>query len=512
MAMKLAIDLHKVAKFVNLAIPLLALLFVAAGIFFSRWWFLPAAFLLALFLLNLYFLFGQKRNPLLRNFGVLAQSRYILESLGPELRQYLFTNDTEERPFNRVERKEVYRKAANQDSTLSFGSQGQFDHSEVKVRHSMFPTPVEQLDSFRLTFGDRGSCPNPFTIENPIIISAMSYGALGEQAVRSLSRGAKKSHIMMNTGEGGFPKYHLMEQSDLIFQMGTAKFGVRNDDGSLCDDKLRQLAREEFIRMVEIKFSQGAKPGKGGLLPKEKITKEISDLRGVPMGKDVVSPPGHIECTDAASTVRFIQRVQDVSELPVGIKLCFGEFNEFVTLVDEMIAQDVFPDWIAIDGAEGGTGAAPQSFMDQVGVPLLPGLHTANQVLLQRGVRSRTKLLAAGKLVNAGRMLVAMTLGADACYTARGFMLALGCIQALQCGRNTCPIGITTHDPELQRGMDIEIMSTRIENYVHNLMHDFKQILAATGHKNPSQLTLENLYVPDGTALAEAIARPFEIV
>ena len=305
------------------------------------------------------------------------------------------------------------------------------------------------------------------------MLSAMSFGSLGSAAVRSLSRGARDAGIPMNTGEGGYPKYHLMGGADLIFQIGTAKFGVRNDDGSLNDAKLEELSNHPQVKMIEIKLSQGAKPGKGGLLPKEKITKEISDLRGVPMGKDVVSPPSHLECKDLSSTVQFIRRVQDVSRLPVGIKLALGKQEEFRALVTEMINEDVFPDYISIDGAEGGTGAAPKSFLDQVGVPLRPALHSAQQVLVETGARDRVRLCGAGKLINAGRILVAMALGADVCYTARGFMLALGCIQAMQCGNNSCPIGIATHDRQLQRGVDIELRSKRIVNYVDHLSPRF---------------------------------------
>lgn len=504
----MAIDLHKVAKTVNLAIPVLLVLALLAARFMSWWFWIPAVILLLCSISNVYLLYGQERNSLLRNFGLLAQARYALQSLGPELRQYWFSSDTEERPFNRIERDEVYRKSLDQDSALSFGSQGQFDAHEVKIRHSMFPVPKGQLEAYRVTFGEERNCPNAFTIDKPVIISAMSFGALGSKAVRSLARGARLAGIPMNTGEGGYPKYHLAEGADLIFQMGTAKFGVRNEDATLNDELLRELAAEEHVRAIEIKFSQGAKPGKGGLLPKEKISEEISQLRNVPRGQDVVSPPGHIECTDVTSTVQFIKRVQEVSQLPTGIKMCLGNVVNFRALIVEMMTQNTFPDWIAIDGAEGGTGAAPQSFMDYVGVPLLPGLHTVHQLLDEMGVRQQTKLLAAGKLVNAARMIVAMSLGADACYTARGFMLALGCIQALQCGKNTCPIGITTHDPALQRGMVIEDKSQRIKHYVHHLMHDYEQLMTATGSRSIRDLTYEDLYIPQETDLAAIIRQP----
>ncbi len=505
MSSKLSIDLHKLAKFTNIVIPIIAILFFLAGIYLSFYFHFITVTFIFLTVINIFYLNVQTHHSLLRNFGILGQGRYMLESIGPELRQYLFANDTEERPFNREERSEVYRKAQNIDSAFSFGSQGNFDATEIKLRHSLFPANKSKMKPFSVTFGEERGIANTYTIKRPVIISAMSYGALGKPAVQALARGAKMAGIPMNTGEGGYPKYHLAEGVDLIFQMGTAKFGVRNEDGSLDDDKLRDLANKDQIKMIEVKFSQGAKPGKGGLLPKEKITDEIAELRNVPKGKDVVSPTHHLECKDLESTVQFIKKVQDVSQLPVGIKMCVGSFKEVRTLIREMKSQNIFPDYISVDGSEGGTGAAPKAFMDNVGVPLYPALHNMQNILVEEGVRDKLKLMAAGKLINAGKMLVAMSLGADACYTARGFMLALGCIQALQCGNNTCPVGITTHDPMLQKGLVPDEKAVRVKNYIENLEHDFIELLTATGCESPRGLTSENLYVPEGTNLAACI-------
>ena len=501
MAMTIEVDLHKTAKSANTMLVILLPVAFWAGVKVSFYFHFATVALLFINIINAFYLFGQTQHTLLRNFGILAQARYFLESIGPEMRQYLFSSDTEERPFNRQERAEVYRKAYNIDSASSFGSQNEFDANELKIRHSMFPLLPEKLAPFSVTFGEERNLASAFTITKPIMISAMSFGALGENAVRALARGAKAAGIPMNTGEGGFPKYHLKEGCDLIFQLGTAKFGVRNEDGSLNEDKLRELVKNDAIRMLEVKLSQGAKPGKGGLLPKEKISEEIAELRGVSRDRDVVSPPGHVECTDPASTIRFIGRVQEVGGLPTGFKMCLGNEKDFRKLVDEMQKQSIFPDWITVDGAEGGTGAAPKSFMDGVGVPLWSGLHSVNQILIEAGIRDRMKLLASGKLINAGRMITAMALGADACYSARGFMLSLGCIQALQCGQNTCPIGITTHNPELQRGLDIESKSKRVAHFVHNLTHDFEQLHAATGKASHRDLTWEDLYIPEGSIL-----------
>jgi hypothetical protein len=347
--------------------------------------------------LNLYYRHGQSEHTLLKNFGLLAQGRYIVESVGPELRQYLFSDDQSEKPFNRNERADVYRKAKGIDSSAPFGTQLDLEANRDGLLHSAFPLDHDEVLPFELTFGEERGCSQSFTVTKPICISAMSYGALSAPAVRALARGARKAGIAMNTGEGGYPKYHLMEQCNLIFQMGTAKFGVRHEDGRLDPDKLSALARESAVRMVEIKLSQGAKPGKGGLLPREKITEEIAELRGVALGRDVVSPSHHVECSDTISTVSFIREVQEISGLPVGIKLCLGRPREFAALVSEMKRQKVFPDYFAIDGAEGGTGAAPRSFMDSVGLPRQRALPIVLDILNEHDALSHAKLLAAGK-------------------------------------------------------------------------------------------------------------------
>jgi len=446
--------------------------------------------------INFFYRHVQKNHTLLANFGFISQARYMIESIGPELRQYLYAKDTEEMPFPRVIRTEIYKKAKNQDSSTPFGSKKLFDGSEYKLRHSMYPADQDQIKPFKVTFGEERGIKTAYTITKPIIISAMSYGALGSQAILALSRGAKKAGIPMNTGEGGFPKYHIMEGSDLIFQMGTAKFGVRNSDGSLNDELLQKVAGLESVKMIEVKFSQGAKPGKGGLLPKEKITKEISELRGVPMDEDVISPAHHLECVDAKTTVQFIKRVQDVSQLPVGIKFCVGREDEIYDLFKQMKADNAFPDYIDIDGSEGGTGAAPKSFMDDIGLGLFDALPKVHKMLIDLEIRSKLKILAAGKLVNPGRQMIAMSIGADAVYSARGFMMAIGCIQAIQCNRNTCPVGITTHDPHLQKGLDIESKSERVKNYVLNLEHEHYELLASTGRCSFPELDEKNVIFP----------------
>ena len=502
MKASLSVDLHKLAKFVNLSLPVLSVLFFFAGLHLSFYFHFATVTFLLLTVINLFYLRVQRSHALLGNFGIIGQARYMMESIGPELRQYFFANDTEERPFNRNERAEVYRKAKNVDSAASFGSQQNFDEFELKLRHTMFPVAKSELQPFSLTLGEERGIANAYTLSSPFMISAMSYGALGEKAVRSLSRGAKKTGILMNTGEGGYPKYHLEEGGNLIFQIGTAKFGVRTPEGHLDEAKLKEVCAKDQIKMIEIKLSQGAKPGKGGMLPKEKITQEISELRGVPLGKDVISPPSHVECTSPEATVEFIKRIQEISQLPVGIKLCLGRPEEFEELVEAMIRRQSFPDWITVDGSEGGTGAAPKAFLDSVGIPIYPALKIVGDILKKHNVRDRLKVFAGGKLISPARQIMAFCLGADAIYTARDFMLALGCIQALECGNNTCPVGITTHDPSLQRGLDIEQKANRVCNYVHALEHDLRELLSATGCRSVREFNEEHLFIPKGTILS----------
>ena len=491
-----AIDLEKISRTANIGIVLLCGLFGLAGYFVSFYFHFLTVALFLLVLLNLYWRHVQKSHTLLANFGFLAQIRYLVESVGPEFRQYLSASDTEESPFSRVERAEVYRKAKGIDSTAAFGSLLAYDRTEIKLRHSFYPVDKDQLEPFDVAVGAARGLDTTYNIRRPIMISAMSYGALGENAVRALARGAKLAGTIMNTGEGGHPKYHLMEGCDLIFQMGTAKFGVRTEDGRLDEGKLATLAATDQVKMIEIKLSQGAKPGKGGLLPKEKITAEIAELRGVPMGQDVISPAHHVECVDAASTVEFIGRIQRVSDLPTGIKFCLGRPDELRALVQEMRRQDTVPDFITVDGGEGGTGAAPKSFMDDLGLPLFEALPAVHQILRDEGVRDRLVIFASGKLISPGKQLKALSFGADVAYTARGFLLALGCIQALQCNRNTCPVGITTHQKQLQMGLDIEDKARRVANYIEALHHEHVELLAATGRSSARLLTEENVYLP----------------
>ncbi len=491
---RLAIDLQKTAQWGAKFLYISNAFFITAGFLIDSSFHIGTVILTPLSLLNIYFKLIQKKHTLLKNFGLLAMARYMLESIGPEMRQYFFMNDTEERPFNRIERADVYRKAKNIDSTEAFGSQLEFNHHELKLKHSFFPLAKKNVESFLLTFGEERKCENPYTITKPVMISAMSFGSLGSKAISSLSKGACLSGIPLNTGEGGLSKYHLNGGADIIFQIGTAKFGVRNNDNTLNENKLKKVSNHPQVKMIEIKLSQGAKPGKGGILPKEKITKEIAKIRGVSLKEDVISPERHVECNNPKNTIKFIQRIQKISKLPVGIKFCLGDEKEFLNLIKEMKKQKTFPDYLALDGAEGATGAAPKSFMDNVGIPLLPALDLVQGILIKEKVRNKLKIISSGKLINPGKQLTALAHGANAIYTARGFMLALGCIQALQCNKGSCPTGITTHNPILQRGLVIEDKAKRIANYVVNMDKEFKELLAAMGCKSIEELNKSYIY------------------
>ncbi len=493
---KISLNLEKIASFANLSLGFFLLFGILGGMLWDKSFYWLVAVLLPLNALNVYYLYIQKQHALLANFGILALFRYFIESLGPEFRQYLYSSDTEEKPFNRSERTDVYKKAKNMETSSAFGSLLIFDGKEFKLKHSFYPVDTERIEIFRSCFGEERGLKNSYSIHKAIMIGGMSYGALGRKAVRALSRGAKKSGIPINTGEGGYPRYHLMEKADLIFQIGTAKFGVRNEDSSFSPDLLEKIANLHPVKMIEIKFSQGAKPGKGGLLPKEKVTHEIAELRGIPMGKDVVSPPGHAECTSALSTVKFIRSIQEISGLPTGIKFCLGSTKEMEELLLEMKKQNIYPDYMAIDGSEGGTGAAPKTFMDDLGYPLFFGVEKITQLLEKHQIKDKFKLVTSGKLLNAGKQMMSLSMGASAFYTSRGFMLAIGCIQALRCNNNTCPVGITTHSEKLQHGLDIEEKSERVKNYISNLDHQHYELLAAMGKTNFRELNKANLIFP----------------
>ncbi|MAT49701.1 MAG: FMN-binding glutamate synthase family protein [Porticoccaceae bacterium] len=431
----------------------------------------------------------QTRHTIRRNYPVLGRFRYLFEHLGSFFRQYFFAMDREELPFNRAQRSWVYRAAKDVDSTLPFGSTQAINSpgTLIFVPHP-FPSLSEDQCVSSVIVGPY--CRTPYETSSLINISAMSYGAISRPALIALSRGAKKAGCWLNTGEGGLSEYHLAGGADIVFQLGTAKYGVRDAEGKLSEEKLRTIADLPQIRMFEIKISQGAKPGKGGILPGIKVTEEIAHIRGIPAGCDSISPNGHPDIRSVAQLLDRIESIRQLTGKPVGFKLVVGDISFFDDLCAEVWRRGIesAPDFITLDSGDGGTGAAPQSLLDHAGLPIRETLPLVVDKLIEKGLRERIRLIATGKLILPVDVAWALAAGADFVNSARGFMFALGCIQALQCNKNTCPTGITTHDPDLQRGLDPTDKSERVAKYVANMVKEVTVIAHSCGVDCPRQL------------------------
>ncbi len=439
----------------------------------------------------------QTAHTIRRNYPLLGRFRYLFEELGEFFRQYFFAMDREEMPFNRAQRSWVYRAAKNVDNTVAFGSTRDLRKpGTYYFLNCPFPTLSEDAAASQpMRIGPY--CRSPYDAPSFLNISGMSFGALSAPAVRALSMGAAKAGCWMNTGEGALSKYHLEGGCDIVFQIGTAKYGVRDEQGRLDDARLAEVAAIEQVRMFEIKLSQGAKPGKGGILPADKVTAEISEARGIPVGQASISPNRHPEISSIDDLLDFIEHVREVTGKPVGFKLVLGStdwLDSFCEAVTKRGSESA-PDFITLDSADGGTGAAPMPLMDSVGLPLRESLPLLVNKLVQHNLRNRIRVIASGKLINPTDVAAAICLGADFVVTARGFMFALGCIQALQCNKNTCPTGITTHDPKLQQGLVPEVKAVRVANFHHNLVHEVELIAHSCGVTEPRQLRREHAAV-----------------
>jgi len=446
----------------------------------------------------------QTRHAIRRNYPVVGRFRYFFEHMGEFFRQYFFAMDREELPFNRAQRSWAYRAAKNISNTVAFGSTRDLRSAgSVLFVNCPFPTLGEDAVPPRpVTIGQ--DCMVPYTTASIFNISGMSYGALSKPAVRALSHGAKKAGCWMNTGEGGVSPYHLESGCDIVFQIGTAKNGVRDLDGNLSDEKLKDVASHPQIRMFEIKLSQGAKPGKGGMLPGEKVTEEIAQIRGIRPGQNAFSPNRHPDIRNNKDLLDMIQRVRQVTGKPVGIKTVIGSPLMLDELFQEIVECGIecAPDFITVDGADGGTGAAPMPLMDSVGLPLRESLPMLVDKLVEYGLRDRVKVIASGKLVTPADVAWALCLGANFITSARGFMFALGCIQALQCNKNTCPTGITTHDEKLQRGLDPTVKSERVAHYAKNMVNEVGMIAHSCGVRTPRELSRVHARVVQGNGLS----------
>ncbi len=442
----------------------------------------------------------QTQHAIRRNFPVIGRLRYRMEHLGVFFRQYFYAMDREEMPFNRAQRAWVYQAAKNLDTTQPFGSTRDLrPPGTLLFANAAFPAlDAEAVAAKPLVIGPDSA--QPYLAPSFFNISAMSYGAISKPAVLALSNGARLAGCWMNTGEGGLSPYHLEGGADLIFQIGTAKYGVCDTQGGLDETKLRTVAAHPQVKMFEIKLSQGAKPGKGGILPAAKVTPEIAAIRGIPVGQDSRSPNRHPEIASVAGLLDFIGRVRAITGKPTGFKLVIGDPAWFDEVCQEIVRRGAAsaPDFITVDSADGGTGAAPMSLLDYVGLPIQESLPRVVDALNAYGLRERIRVIASGKLVNPGEVAWALCVGADFVNSARGFLFALGCIQSMQRDKNTCPAGITTHNPHLQRGLDPTDKAERVRHYVENMRHEVEIIAHACGAAEPRQLRREHCRVVIG--------------
>jgi glutamate synthase domain-containing protein 2 len=433
-------------------------------------WLLGLVF--AVVILTFIFDISQSKNAILRNYPVVGHFRYLFSTLGEFFRQYFFAMDREEMPFNRAERQWVNRASENKSNTIAFGSTKNINTPGTAIFiNCPFPTLDSDAVETKTVIIGEGYSSNPYAAKSIFNISGMSFGAISKPAVLALSNGARIAGCWMNTGEGGISPYHLEGGADLVFQIGTAKYGVRNDDGSLSDEKLANIATRDQVKMFELKVSQGAKPGKGGILPGIKVTKQISEIRGIPKGEDSISPNRHVEVSNASELLDMINHVREVTQKPVGFKTVIGHIRWLEALLEEVNkrGKDSAPDFITVDGGDGGTGAAPMALMDSMGLPLKEALPLVVDKIMQCGLEDRIKVVASGKMITPSDVAWAICAGADFVTSARGFMFAIGCIQSLKCNKNTCPTGITTHNKRLQKGLNPKSKSIKVKNYINNI-------------------------------------------
>ena len=438
---------------------------------------------------------SQTKHAILRNFPVVGHLRYILETIGPELRQYWVANDKEEMPFSRSERSWVYATSKQQNNNFGFGtSELMYETGYPILKHSAFPARDKYDSNGNLLtsampcaklIGESHNRKKPYRPQSIVNISAMSFGSLGKRAITALNLGAKEANCYHNTGEGGISPYH-QQGGDLVWQIGTGYFGARNKTGEFSKEVFKKaIETNPNVKMIEIKISQGAKPGFGAILPAKKNTKEIAKFRDVEQGTEIHSPAFHSAFDNDVEMLRFIRKLRKLSKgKPVGIKLCIGQQDEFERMVQTFAEKQNCPDFIAIDGAEGGSGAAHMESLHWAGMPIIEAIHFANGILKKYGLRDEIKVMAAGKIISAFDIYRMMALGADACYSARGMMFALGCVQSLKCNLDTCPTGITTMVPSRVASIVVKDKKTKVANYHKNTIEGFKELLKSMGIEN----------------------------
>jgi glutamate synthase domain-containing protein 2 len=464
------------------------------------WW---GWILIVLALVAIRDIFFQKKHTISHNFPIVGHFRYMLEKVGPELRQYLVANNREELPFNRIERGWIYASAKKENNYEGFGTDRDiYAHQHIFINNAMMPFEVKDnhphaTDKTFLpcakVMGAFHKRKKPFRPASVINVSAMSFGSLSAKAVESLNKGVKLADAYHNTGEGGLSPYHK-HGGDVIFHFGTGYFGVRAEDGGFSMEKLIKLVKTNpFIRAIEVKLSQGAKPGKGGVLPGAKITKELAEIRGVEVGKDVLSPPNHKAFSNVPEMVDFIEKIAEATGLPVGIKAAIGKLDQWEALADIMLITGKGPDFITVDGGEGGTGAAPPSFADHVSLPWVYGFSDLYKLFQKKGLTERIVFIGSGKLGFPAKAAMAFAMGADCINVAREAMMSIGCIQAQVCHTNRCPSGVATQNKWLQNGIDPTLKSERLSQYFKTFRKEFVEITHAAGYEHPCQFKMSDV-------------------
>lgn len=468
------------------------------GLIWSIWFLVPLVIFAALTAVGIKDV-TQTSHSILRNYPVLGHMRFLFEGIRPEIRQYLIESDQDEEPFSRDARSLVYQRAKGMEDKRPFGTRMRvYDAGYSWVTHSVVPKHLPDTD-FRVKIGgDKCKQPYDSSIYN---ISAMSFGSLSSNAILALNTGAKLGGFAHDTGEGGISRYHREGGGDLIYEVGSGYFGCRNDDGTFSVDKFAKQAADPQVKMIEVKLSQGAKPGHGGMLPAAKITEEIAEARGIPMGVDCVSPANHSAFSTPLDMMAFLDTLRQASGgKPVGFKLCIGHRREFMCMVKAMLETGIVPDFIVVDGTEGGTGAAPLEFANHVGMPMIEGLTFVHNTLRGAGLRDQVKLGAAGKIVSAFDIARTLALGADWCNSARGYMFAIGCIQAQACHTNHCPVGVATQDPLRQRALDPVGKSKRVAQFHKNTLAALGEMTGAAGLSNPGDFLPRHLMIRQADA------------
>lgn len=435
----------------------------------------------------------QNKHSILKNYPIMGHFRFLFEDFRPEIRQYFIESDQDALPFSRMQRSLVYQRAKNENADKPFGSIIDVYQQDYRfITHSLAPKHPSDISTFRVKVGnDQCSQPYSASIMN---ISAMSFGSLSANAIRALNMGAQMGQFYHDTGEGSLSPYHLENGGDIVWQIASGYFGCRTSDGLFDPEKFAQQAKLPNIKMIELKLSQGAKPGHGGILPKHKITEEISQIRGVPRDRDCISPPSHPSFHTPIEMMYFIQKLRDLSGgKPVGFKLCLGQPWQFMSIVKAMLETKIVPDFIVIDGSEGGTGAAPIEFSDNIGTPLREALLFAHNTLVGVGLRDQVKIGASGKIISAFDIASTFALGADWVNSARGFMFAVGCIQAQSCHTNQCPVGVATQDPDRQKAIHVPSKAERVFSFHKNTLHALSEMIAAAGLEHPSDIKAHHL-------------------